>query len=93
MKRADDIFVGETYSKLINLMQSDEKNQTFDPGFDNLESSLGKNKALTVILDSNSNYFSPGSVDSEYQGFLGMIKPPGSFPITTTGTFELLAGN
>ena len=99
MKRAEEIFQGKTYSQLIQVMQAKEKNQTFGNGrrvhfAENVESKLrfGKRNGLTVVLDSNSNYLSPGSLDSDNQGFLGMIQPTGSFPLSTHGSFELRPG-
>ena len=92
MKKANEIFRGETYSNLINLMQAKDKNQSFPIENKYRGSNIEKNKGLTVILDSNSNLFSPGSVSSESRSFLGMIKPPGSFPITALGSFEIRPG-
>ena len=47
---------------------------------------------LTVVLDAHSDQFSAGSLDSDTRGFLGLIRPSGSFPLTTLGSFDIRPG-
>jgi hypothetical protein len=50
------------------------------------------NEGLTVILDTHSDLLSAGSLDDDTQGFLGLIKPRGSFPLTAIGSFNIRPG-
>ena len=100
MKKAEDIFNGETYSGLVQTMQARDKNLSFiDPKLENyyqengqLKIQPGKSKGLTVILDSHSDFYAAGSLEDDTKGFLGTIHPTGNFPMTTTGSFELRPG-
>ena len=49
-------------------------------------------EGLTVILDAHSDIFSAGSVNDDTQGFLGLVKPRGSFPLTSIGSFDIRPG-
>ena len=100
MKKAEEIFNGETYSGLVQTMQARDKNQSFsDPKLNydfqengKLKIQPGKSKGLTVILDSHSDFYAAGSLEDDTKGFLGTIHPTGNFPMTTTGSFELRPG-
>jgi hypothetical protein len=100
MKKAEEIFNGETYPGLVQTMQGRDKNQSFidgnlDYGFQEngkLKIQPGKSKGLTVILDSHSDFFAAGSLEEDTKGFLGTIHPTENFPMTTTGSFELRPG-
>ena len=101
MKAADDIFIGKTYSKQVETLQKqDEYYSLTDPVLpafyiDNGEPKTvpGRNKGLTIIIDANSDIFSPGSVGNETDGFLGMVRPRGTFPMSSMGSFNIRSGH
>ena len=45
-----------------------------------------------MVLDAHSDLFSAGSLDSDNRGFLGLIRPRGSFTLTTLGGFDIRPG-
>ena len=53
----------------------------------------GRSKGLVVLLDSHSDVLSEGSVDSDFDGFLGVINPSGSFPFTSYSGFDIRPGD
>jgi hypothetical protein len=101
MKAADEILVGETYTKLIKQLQDQDNLLSFEK--DQLSESYtekqepktqpGKGKGLNVILDAHSDLFSGGSVNGDTNGFIGLIHPKGSFPITSSGGFDIRPGH
>jgi hypothetical protein len=103
MKAAEDIFIGETYSRLIQNLQAidksalvkEVKNQPDSRIFDHGEPKTepGKSKGLTVILDAHSNLFSASSVTLDTQGFVGLISNSGSFSQTSLGGFDIKPGH
>jgi hypothetical protein len=91
MKAAEDVFLGETYSKLIQNLQQSDKNNSFEHGQfptnyftkGNLKTQPGKKGGLTVVLDAHADLLSAGSVEIDNTGFLGLLQSRGSFPLTT----------
>ena len=53
----------------------------------------GRSKGLTLILDAHTDLFSAGSVDSDYEGFTGLISSRESFPFTAQELFEIKPGH
>jgi hypothetical protein len=53
----------------------------------------GQNKGLLLMLDAHSDLFSASSVDSDYQGFIGLIHPKGAFPFTMLDGFKIRPGH
>ena len=100
MKAADEIFQGNTYPLLVKSMQDYDKansysNSTLPTDFaEKLEPATipGRNKGLVVILDAHSNLFAPSSVDSDVDGFVGMIGPTNSFPFMSQEGFDIRPG-
>ncbi len=101
MKAAEDIFLGETYSKLIQNLQQSDKNYSFERGqlpskyFTNgeLKTQPGTKRGLTVVLDAHTDLLSAGSVQIDDTGFLGLLQSSGSFPLATLGTFDIKPGH
>ena len=99
IKAAEEIFYNSTYTNLIKELQLKDKLASFQ--YENISTILpmdfttqpGKNRGLTVVLDSHSNLFSPGSNNADTNGFIGLVKPRGSFPQTALGGFELRPGH
>ena len=92
MQAADKMFVGETYPQLIS------KNLQTNPSEMQAATSIqktepGKNKGLLVVLDSHSDALSASSLDSETQGFFGLITQTGNFPQRNLGGFDIKAGH
>ncbi len=56
-------------------------------------SEVGKKKGLVVLLDAHSDILSPGSVDSDFEGFTGLVDLTNSFPLVGTNGFEIKPGN
>ena len=101
MKSAEDIFLGKTYSQQIKLMQNQDKYLALDNSVSpksflhNQEPNTvpGRNKGLTLIIDAHSDVLSAGSVPIETNGFLGLIRPRGTFPITMLESFDIRSGH
>ena len=55
-------------------------------------SEVGKKKGLVVLLDAHSDLLSPGSVDSDFEGFTGLVGLTNSFPLMGTNGFEIKPG-
>ena len=101
MRAAEEILVGDTYTKLINQLQNQDQALSFIKDklplyyIENQEPKTqpGKSKGLTVILDAHSDLFSGGSVGGDTNGFIGLIHPKGSFPLTSAGGFDIRPGH
>ena len=46
-----------------------------------------------LILDAHSDLLSAGSVDTDYEGFTGLISSRESFPFTAQELFEIRPGH
>jgi len=101
MKAADDIFIGETYTKMIQDLQESDRKISLNRGklpsdyIKNGEPKAqpGKSRGLTVVLDGHSDIISVGSVKNDTYGFLGLLQPSGSFPTTNLGAFDIRPGH
>ena len=101
MKAADEIFQGKTYSKLVTELQEADKQAAFTDSqvtknyADNSEPKTlaGLNKGLLLMLDAHSDLFAAGSVDSDYEGFTGLISSSQSFPYTAQEGFVIKPGH
>jgi hypothetical protein len=101
MQRAEDIFIGNTYSKIIQDLQTYDKKISFDGGklpshyIENGEPKAqpGKTSGLTVVLDAHSDLISVGSVEIDTYGFFGLLQPSGSFPTKIFGLFDIKPGH
>ena len=101
MKAADEIFQGETYPQLVKQLQDSDNNSSFTKSevpkwysSNHEPTSLpGRNKGLVLILDSHSDMFSAGSVDSDFDEFMGLISPSDSFPLMNQEAFEIRPGH
>ena len=97
---AEDIFVESTYTKQLKYMQACDKRSALGSDtmpksyYQNKEpkTSPGRNKGLVLILDSHTDLLSPGSVDTNFNGFMGLINPTDSFPSMIQEGFEIKAG-
>ena len=101
IRAAEEIFKGNTYPILVGQLQAADKNASI------ADSQLpkdyvrhveprtlpGRNKGLVLMLDAHSDLYTPGSVNSDYKGFLGLISPSGSFPFTLQESFEIRPGH
>ena len=52
----------------------------------------GQNKGLYLMLDAHSDLYSASSVDSDNEGFIGLIHPKGAFPFTMLEGFKIRPG-
>ena len=52
----------------------------------------GQNKGLYLMLDAHSDLFSASSVDSDNEGFVGLVHPKGAFPFTMLEGFTIRPG-
>jgi len=52
----------------------------------------GLNKGLTVMLDAHSDIWSSASVDSDFEGFTGLIDRIGSYPLMLQNGFQIRTG-
>jgi len=100
MKAAEDIFIGDTYSKVIQDLQNYDKNISFDGANLPLKyvqngeprTQPGIEKGLTVVLDAHADLLSAGSVEVDNKGFVGLIQQSGSFP-TSLNSFDIKPGH
>ena len=53
----------------------------------------GQNKGLVLVIDSHSDLFSAGSLDVDYDSFIGLIRPSGSFPLMSQEGFQIKPGH
>jgi len=101
MKAADDIYHAGPYSKTITKLQNADAAGAFadtnppDWYSANAEptSVPGRNKGLFLILDAHTDQFITTSQKNDFDGFVGMIHPRGSFPMTSFEGFEIKPGH
>ena len=101
MKAADEIFRQKTYSRLV--MEAQDFDQQFSfldyqvpewySSASEPQTQAGVNKGLMVVLDGHNDIITPGSVDTDYQGFTGIVTGRGSYPLTNQGGFRIMAGH
>ncbi len=100
IEAADKIFQSGTFTNQLEKMQYFDKNMSVIKSIlpDTYTSSNepmtshGRNKGLELMLDAHSNLFAPGSVDTNFDGFMGLISSPSSFPLLIQQGFEIRAG-
>jgi hypothetical protein len=100
IEAANSIFLRGTFTNQLENMQNFDKNlsvikSTLPDAYtsnDEPKTSHGRNKGLELMLDAHSNLFAPGSVDTNFDGFMGLISPPSSFPLLLQQGFEIRAG-
>ena len=101
IKAAEDIFQGQTYPQIVTQLQQEDKNSSFRDNtlpkayLDNQEPTTlpGRNKGLVLMIDAHTNLFAASSVNSDYQGFMGLISSSGSFPFIMQEGFEIRPGH
>ena len=101
MKAADDIFEGKMYSNLVKGLQNYDRanafgNSTIPSWYKKAgepKTQAGINKGLTIMLDTHSNIWSSASVDSDFQGFTGLIDRTGSYPLMLQNGFQIKTGH
>ena len=101
MKAADEIFQQETYSKLVMDSQNSDKRSAFEDYnlpkwfIEAKEPKIqpGMSKGLTVLIDAHNDILSPSSVDTDYQGFTGIVANRESYPLIQREGFHIQAGH
>ena len=93
MRAAEQLFLGATYSNLIQNLQYLEKHKVQEQLLGNLTTEPGKHKGLIVVLDSHSDVLSASSIDVETKGFVGLITQGGNFPQKNLGGFDITSGH
>lgn len=81
IRAAEDIFQGETFAKLVSDRQKFDKNSSFVDTtlpkkytLNNEPTTLpGRNKGLILMLDAHTDLLNSGSVNSDQEGFLGLV--------------------
>ncbi len=53
----------------------------------------GRHKGLYLMLDAHSDKLASGSVDTDFQGFIGLIHNSGSFPLVSQFGFQISPGS
>ena len=94
------LFAGDLFPGLINDLDGNDRAKAFtssDPPNSYVnggEPSVqpGQNKGLLIMLDAHSDLFSASSVDSDNEGFIGLIHPKGSYPFTMQEGFKITPG-
>ncbi len=100
MKAANEIFRGISYPAVVKNLQEWDKNNSFSNSTLPFEFAYGlepktipgRNKGLVLILDAHSDLFSPASVDSNIDGFIGLVGPTNSFPFMSQEGFDIKPG-
>jgi Amiloride-sensitive sodium channel len=101
MKAATEIFRDGPYPEIITELQTVDDEQAF------IDSSVpiwyssksepttlpGRNKGLLLLLDAHMDQFATASVNTDYDGFMGLINPSGSFPMMAIEGFEIRPGH
>ena len=54
-----------------------------------IDTTIGINKGLYVMLDAHSDLFATGSSDSDFTGFTGLIDSGGSYPLVLQNGFQI----
>jgi len=101
MKKVDEIFEGDTYTHIVRELQESDKNSSFGDrvlpikyASTNEPKTLpGRNKGLVLMVDAHSDLLAAGSIDSDFDGFNGIIGPGGSFPLLGLEGFEIRPGH
>lgn len=101
IRAAEDIFQGDVYPNLVTKLQKTDRNLSFGDSTPPLyytsknepQTLPGKNKGLVLMLDAHTDVFAPGSVNSDYKGFIGLVSPSGSFPFTLQESFDIRPGH
>jgi hypothetical protein len=101
MKAAEDIFQDGAYPDVITGLQNADDEQSFSQSIlpnwytDNSEPTTlpGRNKGLFLMLDAHMDQFATASIDSDYDTFMGLINPSGSFPMMSLEGFEIKPGH
>jgi hypothetical protein len=100
MKKADNIFKGDLYPKLVRYLgdtdtlasMTDSSPPTKYTEANEPKTLPGRNKGLFLMVDAHTNLLTPGSIDSDFDGFTGVIGPTGSFPMMGIEGFEIRPG-
>jgi amiloride-sensitive sodium channel len=95
IKSAEEIFKGNTYPPLVHKLQMIDKNSSFDNSISSINYTTlpGRNKGLVLMIDAHTDILAPGSLDSDFKGFIGLVSPSGSFPFTIQEGFEIRPGH
>ena len=101
MKAADEIYQAGPYPDIINILQKADDASSFTdttPPASYISKSEpttlpGSNKGLFLILDAHTDQFATASVDSDFEGFMGLINPSGSFAMMSLEGFQIKPGH
>ena len=101
MKAADEIYYAGPYSDIITDLQDANNAKSFDdckkPKW-YLEAAEptslpGHNRGLFLIIDAHMDQFTSTSQPNDFDGFIGLINPSGSFPLMSLEGFQIKPGN
>ncbi len=100
-KPANQIFLEQSYSSLIERLQAFDRNNSFvkrnfSQDFPDPEEPFpqaGQNKGLYIMLDSHSDLLAGWSSESDFHGFTGLIDTRGSYPLVSQNGFMIQPGN
>ena len=98
---AEDLFEGDTFPGLISSLDENDRENAFTKSdlprsyIENGEPKVqpGQNKGLYIMLDAHSDIFSASSVDSDNEGFVGLVHPKEAFPFTMLEGFKIRPGH
>jgi hypothetical protein len=101
MKAANDIFSDSQFSSLVQQLQEEDYNTSFENStlpkwFTNKgepKAQTGSNMGLEVVLDAHSDVVEALSITRDFEGFTGLITDSGSFPLTFQKGFEIRPGH
>lgn len=101
MKKAEEIFRSTKYQQLIKKLQNRDANDSFTSsklpewfvnGTEPIPHS-GVKKGLSLMLDAHTNLVSSSSVKEDFQGFIAVISPRDSYPLTLQNSIRIRPGH
>jgi hypothetical protein len=97
---ADKIYVDSMYTSVVKSLEIEERNLSSEnlvpDWYANKEeptSQPGTKMGLTVMLDAHTDLLADYSISSDLNGFTALVLPPGDFPLTYFGGFEVKPGH
>ena len=100
MKKADEMFKASQYQKMVQSLQTRDKENSFE---NNLRKELkwsgepipqvGRKKGLQLVLDAHSDQISGGTVPEDFDGFYAVIDSSDKYPTVDKASVLIRAGH
>ena len=101
LQRAEKIFVQSNFAKNVQNLQGQDKKNSYVSGKkpkwykddEEPKSQVGTNKGLRVVLDAHTNLIADSSVREDFQGFIAIVNPHESYPLTMQRSIRIKPGH